>query len=108
MKAVIAVLPAADVAASLRWWVEQCGFEETFRDATPPKYAGIRRGGAVLHLAEMTDKVLAGTVGDQTMVRIVVDGIEAFYAEYQERGGRCSSERDVADEAVGNARVWGD
>ena len=87
VKAVIAVLPAADVSASLGWWVERCGFEETFRDASPPRYAGIRRGGAEIHLAEMTDKVLAKTVGDQTMVRIVVDGIEAFYAEYQERGG---------------------
>jgi len=87
VKSVIAVLPAADVAASLQWWVERCGFEETFRNATPPRYAGIRRGGAELHLAEMTDKKLARTVGDQTMVRIVVDGIEAFYAEYQERGG---------------------
>jgi hypothetical protein len=87
VKAVIAVLPAADVAASLRWWVEQCGFEETFRDATPPSYAGIRRGGAELHLAAMSDKELARTVGDQTMVRIVVDGVEAFYGEYQVRGG---------------------
>ena len=87
VKATIAVLPAADVTASLRWWVETCGFEETFRDGTPPRYAGIRCGGAQLHLAGMDDKDVARTVGDQTMVRIVVDGIEAFYAEFQKRGG---------------------
>ena len=87
VKSVIAVLPAADVSTSLEWWVERCGFEETFRDATPPRYAGIRRGGAELHLAQMTDKKLARIVGDQVMVRVVVDGIDAFYAEYQERGG---------------------
>jgi uncharacterized glyoxalase superfamily protein PhnB len=87
VKATIAILPAADVAASLEWWVERCGFEEVFRDATPPMYAGIRHGGAQLHLSGMSDKELARTVGDQTMVRIVVDGIETYYAEFQERGG---------------------
>ena len=87
VKATIAVLPAADVTVSLRWWVEMCGFEESFRDGTPPRYAGIRCGAAQLHLAGMEDKDLARTVGDQTMVRIVVDGIEAFYAEFQKRGG---------------------
>lgn len=87
VKSTIAILPAADVATSLKWWLEQCGFEEVFRDATPPNYAGIRRGGAQLHLSGMNDKALARTVGDQTMVRIVVDGVDAYYAEYQERGG---------------------
>ena len=36
----------------------------------------------------MSDRELARTVGDQTMVRIVVDDIEAMYAEYQQRGGK--------------------
>jgi uncharacterized glyoxalase superfamily protein PhnB len=35
----------------------------------------------------MNDKTLARQVGDQTMVRLAVKGIEAVYAEYQERGG---------------------
>jgi uncharacterized glyoxalase superfamily protein PhnB len=86
-KGAIPILPATDVAASLKWWVEVCGFTETFRDATPPNYAGINRGDAFLHISGMTDKKLAREVGDQTMVRLAVKGIEALYAEYQRRGG---------------------
>lgn len=88
IKGAIPVLPAADAAESLKWWTEVCGFKETFRDATPPNYAGINRGDAYLHIAGMTDKTLARKVGDQTMVRLAVKGIEALYAEYQERGGK--------------------
>jgi hypothetical protein len=36
----------------------------------------------------MSDKELARKVGDQTMVRIAVQGIEAMYAEYQKHGGK--------------------
>jgi len=70
IKGAIPVLPASDAAESLKWWTEVCGFEETFRDGTPPMYAGIKRGQAFLHIAGMTDKALARKVGDQTMVRI--------------------------------------
>ena len=81
------MLPAADTEESLRWWTQVCGYTEAFRDATPANYAGISRGQSFLHIAGMTDKALARTVGDQTMVRISVEGIDAYYAEYQERGG---------------------
>jgi len=84
----IPVLPAADVAESLRWWTEICGFVESFRDATPPSYAGIARGEARVHIAAVSGKELARTVGDQTMVRFLVKGVEEFYLEYQRRGGR--------------------
>jgi len=84
----IPILPAADVLESLKWWTDACGFKETFRDTTPPTYAGINRDEANLHLAGMTDKKLARTVGDQTMVRLAVNDIEAMYAEYQKRGGK--------------------
>ncbi len=63
----IPILPAADVLESLKWWTDACGFKETFRDTTPPTYAGINRDEANLHLAGMT---------------------EAMYAEYQKRGGK--------------------
>jgi len=88
IKGAIPVLPAADAAESLKWWTEICRFTETFRDATPPNYAGINRGEAYLHIAGMNDKTLARKVGDQTTVRLAVKGIEALYAEYQERGGK--------------------
>jgi uncharacterized glyoxalase superfamily protein PhnB len=82
----VPVLPAADVAESLAWWTDVCGFQEMFRDATPPAYAGISRGEARLHLAGMDDKQLARTIGDQTMIRFVVSGIDALYAEFRKSG----------------------
>jgi predicted enzyme related to lactoylglutathione lyase len=88
IKGAIPVLPAADTTESLNWWTHVCGFKETFRDATPPNYAGINRGEAYLHIAGMSDKDLARKVGDQTMVRIAVQGIQAMYAEYQKSGGK--------------------
>jgi len=78
IKAAIPVLPAADTIESLKWWTEACAFQEVFRDATPPTYAGISRGEAHLHIAGMSDRELARKVGDQTMVRLVVKGIEAM------------------------------
>jgi uncharacterized glyoxalase superfamily protein PhnB len=87
IKSAIPVLPAADTMESLNWWTKICGFEETFRDATPPSYAGIRRDDAHLHISTIAGKKLARVIGDQTMVRLGVKGIEAMYAEYQKRGG---------------------
>ena len=87
IKGAIPVLPAADAAASLHWWTTVCGFKETFRDATPPNYCGINRGDAYLHISRMSDSDLARKVGDQTMVRIAVKGIEALYQEFQRNGG---------------------
>jgi uncharacterized glyoxalase superfamily protein PhnB len=87
IKGAIPVLPAANTTESLKWWTEICGFKETFRDNTPPTYAGISRGEAYLHIAGMDDKALARKVGDQTMVRLAVKGIEAMYAEFRKRGG---------------------
>ena len=87
IKSAIPVLPAADATESLNWWTKICGFEETFRDATPPSYAGIRRDNASLHISAIADKKLARVIGNQTMVRLGVKGIEAMYTEYQKRGG---------------------
>jgi uncharacterized glyoxalase superfamily protein PhnB len=84
----IPVIPAADVSDSLDWWTVICGFEETFRDNTPPNYAGLKRGDASLHLAAVSDKALARQVGDQTMLRFTVSNVAAFYADFQQRGGQ--------------------
>jgi uncharacterized glyoxalase superfamily protein PhnB len=87
VKAAVPILPASDVAASLAWWTKVCGFTEIFCHGDPPGYAGIARDGAALHIAQVSDAEVAKMVGEQTMVRIVVDDVAAFYAEYQERGG---------------------
>src|SRR6476620_4760808 len=88
IKAAVPVIPAVDAGESLAWWVDVCGFQETFRDTTPPRYAGIARGGAHLHISAIDDKELARKIGEQTMVRLAVDGIEDLYTEFQERGGK--------------------
>ena len=106
IKHAIPVLPAADTTESLNWWTEVCGFEEIFRDATPPTYAGIKRGAVYLHIAGMDDKGLARKVGDQTMVRLAVSGIEAMYAEFQKRGGKVHPNGPLQNEAMGHERVW--
>src|SRR5207245_7252957 len=105
IKGAIPVLPAADTTKSLNWWTEVCGFKETFRDNTPPTYAGINRGEAYLHLAGMDDKALARKVGDQTMVRLAVKGIEAMYVEFQKRGGKVHSNGTLQTKPQGTKEV---
>jgi uncharacterized glyoxalase superfamily protein PhnB len=87
VKYAVPVLPAGDVAASLKWWTETCGFTETFRSGEPPSYAGLHNGAVLVHIANVDGAELARAVGEQTMVRFAVDDIHAFYAAYQERGG---------------------
>lgn len=84
----IPVLPSANVTDSLKWWTECCGFSETFRDQTPPNYAGLKRGDVELHIGAVSDPVLARQVGEQTMVRFAVKHIEVLYAEYKSRSGQ--------------------
>src|SRR5882762_259600 len=90
IKGAIPVLPAADTTKSLNWWTEICGFTETFRDATPPNY-----------MASMPCTASSTKVGDQTMVRIAVQGIEAMYAEYQKRGGKVHPNGSLQTKAWG-------
>jgi len=89
IKGAIPVLPAANAAESLKWWTEVCGFKETFRDATPPTYAGINRGEAYLHIAGMSDKTLARKVGDQTMVRLAVKRLRRCMPSTRSGAARC-------------------
>ena len=70
----IPVLPAANTAESLKWWTEVCGFQETFRDSTPPNYAGINRGDAYLHIVV---ELLPGVKPDETMAPLIAASIRA-------------------------------
>jgi uncharacterized glyoxalase superfamily protein PhnB len=88
IKLAIPILPALDVQTSLDWWTTIAGFTLTFTDRTPPTYAGIASDGTHLHIASVTDPEVARLVGSQIMVRIVVADIHAFYADYQQRGGK--------------------
>src|SRR6266849_4997911 len=105
IKGAIPVLPAADAAESLKWWTEVCGFKETFRDATPPTYAGINRDEAYLHIAGMDDKKLARKVGDQTNIRRAVICIVTMYAQYHKRRGQVRSNLALGSERWGR-KEW--
>jgi len=94
----IPILPAADIAASIAWWTQVCGFEVDFNHGG---YAGLSRDGAPIHLVQMSDPKLARTVGDQTMIRFVVDDVEAMYADYQQRGGKIHPNGGIA------TKPWG-
>ena len=78
----IPVLPASSVEESISFYRDKLGFAETFRDATPPTYAGMARDGAAFHLAAVPTE-LARTIGEQTMCRFQVADIDALYEEYK-------------------------
>ncbi|GAC1544908.1 MAG: hypothetical protein NVS2B17_26680 [Candidatus Velthaea sp.] len=73
--AVTPVVPARDVAASIAFYTEILGFDETFRDDEPPKYAGVARGAAEIHLFACDDHRIA----EWTAFRIGVHDIEALF-----------------------------
>jgi predicted enzyme related to lactoylglutathione lyase len=81
----VPVLPAQDLEVSLAWYRDKLGLVETFRDASPPRYLGLRRDDVHVHLTGVPDG-LAKTVAHQTMCRFHVDDVEAYYKEVQERG----------------------
>jgi hypothetical protein len=72
----VPVLPAVDLAATIAFYEQQLGFTTEFQY---DDYAGLRRGGAQIHLWQCSDRQLA----ENTSCRINVSGIEALYDEYQ-------------------------
>ncbi|MBW4695176.1 MAG: VOC family protein [Lyngbya sp. HA4199-MV5] len=74
----VPVLPAVDLAITIAFY-EQMGFTTEFQYED---YAGLRRGGASLHLWQCSDRQIA----ENTSCRINVSGIDALYEEYQTHG----------------------
>jgi uncharacterized glyoxalase superfamily protein PhnB len=87
MAYVIPVLPARNVTEAVRFYVDRLGFELRFTDRDEnTEYAGVRRGGIVLHLQTQFEKDFqAGTAG-QCMLRLVVDDPDALFEEYRDKG----------------------
>ena len=77
------VLPSQDVEASIRFYVEQLGFTLAFADAEHPTYAGMRRGGAEIHLQWHDSGEWERT--ERPMLRFVVSDIEALFNELKEK-----------------------
>lgn len=80
--AVVPVLPSANIDRDLAWYQSNLGFEPAFADRM---YAGVRRGGAWIHLQwhadTPSDPLNAGSV-----VRLFVPDIEPWFAEFCQRG----------------------
>ncbi len=75
------VLPTRDVSAAIGYYVGRLGFELAFADSTEdPGYAGVRRGGAEVHLqwheAEEWERV------ERPSLRFVVQDVDALFDEY--------------------------
>ena len=88
LKAAIPVLPADDMAKALAFYIKKLGFSEKFRDNDKaPKYVGIERDGIMLHLVEVTPQRTAKLVASQTMCRVLVEDVDALYAEFSKQRG---------------------
>jgi catechol 2,3-dioxygenase-like lactoylglutathione lyase family enzyme len=75
------VLPVSDVERSLRFFVDVLGFSEAFRLS---KYAGVERGGAVIHLSHHSNPN-TGKPGSGG-VYIFCDEVDEYYKEVVGRG----------------------
>ena len=106
LKAVVPVLPVADMLQSLGWWTAVCGFNELFRDNEVATYVGIVRQGIELHLALVTDPAVARLTGSQTMIRFHIDDLDTFYADFKRRGGHVPANADLQIKPWG-AREFG-
>ncbi|GAB5526689.1 MAG: hypothetical protein Roseis2KO_45610 [Roseivirga sp.] len=81
-KAMIPVLPTADMVRDAKWYEEKTGFVPVFGDKM---YAGLRRDNMSLHLqwhADTEDDPLLGG----SVVKIFVDDVQALFQEFVERG----------------------
>jgi uncharacterized glyoxalase superfamily protein PhnB len=79
----VPVIPGgADVGATIDFYVQKLGFTEKFTHGSPIDYAGVARDGVLVHLYKNDDKQLA----ENTMFRVIVENVDALYAEYEPQG----------------------
>lgn len=81
-KEAVPVIPALDVSVTLGFFERYLGFVETFRDATPPSYAGMQRDGVTFHIFECAAKRIA----EWTSFRIAIRGVVELYASCRSAG----------------------
>jgi uncharacterized glyoxalase superfamily protein PhnB len=83
--AVQPVLMSRDVAASIRFY-EQLGFVRVFGGPPEnPRYAGVQRDGAELHL-QWHDATEWKRTGDRPTYRFVVADVDGLYQEFRDAG----------------------
>ena len=80
------VLMSRDVAASIRFFVDRLGFALVFQERpTDPRYAGVRRDAAELHL-QWHDAAEWGFPVDRPTYRFVVKEVDALFEEFRGAG----------------------
>ena len=84
------MLPVPDVAAAARFFEERLGFEVLFVFAEPgmPGYASVQRDCVTVSFLEGTLDAAPGAKGG---VNLVVDDVDAMFAEFQRRGALSDS-----------------
>ena len=98
-------LYAKDVHANMRHLIDVLGFEHWFDEDSPDVggVGGLRSGGLKLRVwrrPDIVDAFLALPPKQRPVIRILVRGINALYAEHLERGAEIVTE-------IGD-RPWGD
>lgn len=79
------VLMVGDVPAALAFYAK-LGFAKSFVDNhAAPRYAGVRRGGAELHL-QWHDEAQFAHPGDRPNTRFAVDDPDALFEEFRAAG----------------------
>lgn len=78
----IPVLASLDLAESVRFYVEQLGFEQ--RQYLPDRYAIVSRDGAEIHFWPCSQRLIA----ENTSCYLRVTDVDALYREFLGRGVR--------------------
>jgi catechol 2,3-dioxygenase-like lactoylglutathione lyase family enzyme len=96
LTAFASVFTVADVAASLRFYIERLGFKVDFQMDDPPSYAIIERDTVSLHLMPATQE--ARGLG-RSSIYVFVAGVDALHEEL--KGRLCPIESAPADYSYG-------
>lgn len=79
LKSAVPVLPVDDVAKAVDFYTNRLGFTKAFEFGP---YAGVQRGGVMIHL----DGVEAAVFPGPTCCRVDVEGVDALCAEMEAQG----------------------
>jgi uncharacterized glyoxalase superfamily protein PhnB len=77
---VVPILRVEDVAASIAYYGERLGFEQTFSYGDPPVFGGAARDGVEIFFCRQ------GQGNPGTWMSLWVDDVDALYRDFRERG----------------------
>lgn len=86
LKQIHPVLAVRDVSKAIAYYTDRLGFRYAFSDDPNfPRYAGVRRDDVEIHL-QWHDESNWIPGQDRPVIRIVVEDVDALFAELQGRG----------------------